>query len=442
MRRLGSTITTMRQRFVRLIMVASLSLFAVASLQGETVPFTKAIDAALRHSGTMAIAAAEEAHARASLLQARDAYIPQAIIGSGLGYSWGFPVALEGAAPSIVNFNTQSMLLNFPQREYMRSARFLWQASSTQTLEKRNQVILDTASAYFDLDYSLSKMKVLKDEDAAAHKAEFITTQRVDQGIGSQLDLKKAQLNSARVRMKIAEMQANIDVLREHLAKLTGIPATDFETDPESLPKFPEVKQDSDLASIAIANSPAVKAADQKAQSEMFRARAEHKQWLPSIDFAAQYARFASYNNYGTFYNHFQPNNTSVGVNIRFPIFSASQRAVAEAADADVIKAQKEAELARNQVAENTLKAQRSLVQLSAAADVAKLEFEVANGAVDAAQSRVDTGNATVRDVENARLDASDRYTAYLDAQLEMEKAQMQLMQLTGEIYDWSSAKK
>jgi outer membrane protein TolC len=432
----------MRQRLVRIGSIALLSLWTAGLLSAETVPFSKAIDAALKHSGTMAIAAAEEAHARASLAQARDAYIPQAIVGSGLGASFGFPLSLEGSAPSILNFNTQSMVLNFPQREYLRSARFRWQAASTQTLDRRNQVILDTATAYFELDQALSKLKVLNDEGEAAHHAEFITSQRVNQGIDSQLDSKKAQLNSARVRMRLAEVQANVDVLREHLSKLTGIAAADFVTDPESLPGFPEVRQDTDLGALAVANSPAVKTADQNAQSEEFRARAEHKQWMPAVDFAAQYAMLARYNNYAQFYNSFQRNNASIGVSIRFPFFSASQRAVAEAADADVIKAKKEADLARNQAIEDTLKQQRSLTQLAAAAEVAKLEYEVANTGVDAAQSRLETGNATSRDVENARLDATDRYAAYLDAQLEMEKAQMQLMRLTGEIYDWSSVQK
>ena len=408
----------------------------------ETVTFAKAIDAALKHSGTMAIASAEEAHARASLLQARDAYIPQAIIGSGLGYSFGFPLSLEGSAPSIINFNTQSMVLNFPQREYIRSAKFLWQAASTQTLDRRNQVILDTASSYFALDQALSKMKVLKDEGESAHHAEFITSQRVNQGIDSELDMKKARLNSARVRMRVAEIQTNVDVLREHLSKLTGIPAEGFVTDPESLPKLPEVRQEADLGSMAVTNSPVVKAADHKAQAEAFRARAEHKQWLPTIDFAAQYARLAKFNNYDLYYLRYQADNAAIGLNIRFPFFNLSQHAVAEAADADAIKAKKQAELARNQVKEDTLKLQRSLVQLAAAAEVAKLEYEVANTGVDAAQGRVETGNATSRDVENARLDASDRYAAYLDAQLELEKAQMQLMRQTGELYDWSVAKK
>src|SRR4051812_28916463 len=226
--------------------IALLSLLAVSTLRAETVPFNKAIDAALKHSGAMAIAAAETAHAQASLQQAKHAYIPNAVIGSGLGYSFGFPITLEGAAPSIVNFNTYSMLLNMPQREYIKSARFQWEAASSQTLDKRNQVILDTATAYFQLDLALSKLKVLKQQEDAAHKAEFITTQRVNEGVDSQLELKKSQLNSARVRMRIAELQGDVDVLREKLSKLTGFAAADFQTDTESLPKFPEVKQNMD----------------------------------------------------------------------------------------------------------------------------------------------------------------------------------------------------
>jgi outer membrane protein TolC len=438
---MGPTLTTVR-RCVQAGILLLLPLCTTVSLSAETVSFSKAVDAALKHSGTMAIAAAEEAHARASLAQARDAYIPQAVLGSGLGASFGFPLTLEGSAPSILNFNTQSMVLNFPQHEYIRSARLQWQAASKQTLDKRDQVVLDASTTYFQLDQALSKLKVLKQEEDSAHRSEFITTQRVDQGVDSQLDLKKAQLNSARVRMRIAEVQATVDVLREHLSKLTGLPAADIDTDPESLPKVPDVKQDADMASLAVANSPAVKAADDKARSEEFRARAEHKQWMPAVDFAAQYAMLARFNNYDEFYRKFERNNASIGVSIRIPIFSASQRAVAEAADADVIKAKKEAELARNQVTEDTLKLQRTVAQLAAAVDVARLEYEVANTGASAAQDRVETGNATARDVENARLEASDRYTSYLDAQLELQKAQLQLMRLTGELYGWSTASK
>src|SRR5664280_301713 len=129
---MGSNLTTIRRRVQHAGTLVLLSVSLGGSVSAQSVRFSQVIDDAMKHSGTMAIAAAEAAHARASLSQARDAYIPQAIVGSGLGASFGFPLTLEGSAPSIINFNTQSMVLNFPQRDYIRSAQMQWQAASTQ----------------------------------------------------------------------------------------------------------------------------------------------------------------------------------------------------------------------------------------------------------------------------------------------------------------------
>ncbi len=76
--------------------------------------------------------------------------------------------------------------------------------------------------------------------------------------------------------------------------------------------------------------------------------------------------------------NTFQQNNATVGVSIRFPLFNASQRSRAQAADADALKAKKQAEAAKNQASEETLRLRRSVAQLQAAHDVAQLEAEIA----------------------------------------------------------------
>ena len=115
----------------------------------------------------------------------------------------------------------------------------------------------------------------------------------------------------------------------------------------------------------------------------------------PSIDFAAQYALLSKFNNFQNYYipskpcvtplgeflcvtNVFQQNNATVGVSIRFPLFNASQRSRAQAADADALKSKKQAEAVHNKVSEETLRLQRSVSQLQAAHDVAQLEYELA----------------------------------------------------------------
>ena len=81
---------------------------------------------------------------------------------------------------------------------------------------------------------------------------------------------------------------------------------------------------------------------------------------LPSFDFAAQYALLSKFNNYDVYYNAFQRNNATIGVSIVFPFLNYSQRARANGADAEALKAKKQAEAVRNQVSEDTLKLQRS----------------------------------------------------------------------------------
>ena len=114
------------------------------------------------------------------------------------------------------------------------------------------------------------------------------------------------------------------------------------------------------------------------------------------------------------------------------------QKAKAQEADADAMIARKQVDLTRNQVSEDALKLQRSLRQLAAARDVAKLEWEVAQGELEGVKARVQTGGANTRDEENAQLDTDDKHAAYLDAEFELSRAELQLLRLTGELENWA----
>jgi len=69
-------------------------LLLPASLLAEPVPLKRVVELALTHATGAAIAAADEQRAAASYRELRDSYIPQLTTGAGLGYSFGFPLAL------------------------------------------------------------------------------------------------------------------------------------------------------------------------------------------------------------------------------------------------------------------------------------------------------------------------------------------------------------
>jgi len=211
-------------------LVAVLSLCLVLHATAEPIPLKWAVELALIHSTTTAIASADEQRADAAYRELRAYYIPQATLGSGLGKSWGFPLSLEGAAPSLVNLNMSSAIYNPALQESIRAARVDSQAAAAQSKDQRNQVIQDTVLSYASLNRWEQRIGRLQDEEAAAMKLEEAIVERVKEGIDSPLDRTKAQLGAARLRLRLTEARGSADVLREHLAKLTGLPASSIET--------------------------------------------------------------------------------------------------------------------------------------------------------------------------------------------------------------------
>jgi outer membrane protein TolC len=168
------------------------------------------------------------------------------------------------------------------------------------------------------------------------------------------------------------------------------------------------------------------------------RALAEHRAAYPSLDFSAQYARLSSINNYNLYYKKFQPDNATIGIAIRLPLFNASQRARAQAADFEALKAKKQAEATRNQVSEETLKLEGAVEQLEAARDVAQLEYQLAQSALEAAQTRIDAKTGTYHELADARVQADERYLMYQDADFEYQRARMNLLRATGDLENWA----
>ncbi len=428
---------TRARSFAGLLLLTFL-LAGALTAPAEPLPFRRAVELAVQHSGGMAIAAADQMRAQQSYQEARSRFYPQMTIGSGLAATWGFPLSIEGSAPSLIRLNSEQYLLNFAQKEFIRAAKTEWTASNSKVQEHRNAVILETALVYAELDKLTSAASVLEQQEAAALKVEQIAEERVRAGVDSEVELTKARLGKARVHLRLAEAQESADVLRLRLSQLTGLPAAGIETVTESIPALPQVQQEEDLQARALATSPAVKIADQKAVASQFRAKGEHRRNYPSVDFVASYAMFARYNNYDDYFRTFQRHNGTVGVAIKFPFLDFAQRGHAEAADAEALKARKEADGVKEQVSSETLRLQRSVKRLAASREVAKLEYQLARSDVDAVRAKVEAGTASLRDEQAARVAENDRYAAFLNASFELDRAQMLLLRATGDLEKWA----
>ena len=409
-----------------------------ASLLAEPVTLRQAVELALKHATGMSIAADEQQHAAASYRELRNSYIPQLNAGAGIGWSDGFPLSLEGAAPSLFNVNAQSALINPALKDFIRAAQSDIVVSTLQTKDQRNQVIQETVLGYAELAKWEQRLSRLRETVAAAEQTEIAVAQRVKAGIDSEMDGSKARLSVARVRLRIAEAAGAADVLREHLSKLTGLPTTSIEIDPDSVPALPAPKVEEDSLPKAADASPAVQAALEHARAQYLRAKAEHKSLWPSVNFAAQYALLADFNNYEEVYKHTQPNNATVGVSIHFPFLNYAQHERVKEAESEARKATMQAEAARNKVSEETLRLQRSVTQMQDARDVAELEYEIAQKNIEATRTRMDSGTANLHDLDDAQAQASERLITLQDVTFELERSQVELLRATGDLEHWA----
>jgi outer membrane protein TolC len=424
-------------------LAAAFCLFisATATLAQESpkpLPFRAAIELALRNSAANAASQAEVQRARAVVSQAKDFYIPQVVAGSGLGFSYGFPLSLEGAAPSVFNVNFSGGLFNLAQKENIRAAKSEAEVAQAQAADRRNDVIMETALDYMQLDLLESSLTVQHEQHEAAAKLQDIVRQRVEAGLESQVGLTRARLVVARTRLDVARAMGAADQLRIRLSQLTGLPVTAIQTVTESIPSLPAVEQQQDLSGLTADKNLAVRVAEFLSQAKQHRAEAEHRQLYPSVDMAGQYAVLSKFNNYDQFFLKFQRHNVTAGVAIRVPLFNQGQRASAEAARFDAAKARQEANNVKQQAATETLRLQRSVEELIAAREVAQLEHQLALSDIDTAHAKAEAGGTSIADEENARVAEHERYTAYLSSSFDLDKAQVTLLRQIGELESWA----
>lgn len=421
-------------------------LLLAGMASAEPVPFRRAMELALQRASA-STAAADQERAHAAYDEARNMFKPQMVIGSGLAKTWGYPMSIEGAAPAAFQVNYQSFLYNPSQFDFIRSAKQGWLASTATSADARAATLLEAALTYIQLDSISGRALVLRNQQQDADKLVQIVSDRVREGVDSELELTRAKLDAARVRMRMADTNGAADVLRERLAQLTGLNAANIETVTESIPNIPDISQEQGLIDVVVKSNPIVKAMEFQEASQRYRARGEHRALLPAVDAVGSYGYFTRYNNFDLYFNRFQHNNATAGIAIRFPFLNFAQRSRAEQADADALKAERQTVATKQQVSTDTLKLARSVQQLAAADEVAKLDYELSRAEGEALQTRVQAaapgapgqqGTAPgPRDVQAARVQTNDKYATYLDTNFELIRARLQLLRAAGRLETW-----
>jgi outer membrane protein TolC len=87
---------------------------------------------------------------------------------------------------------------------------------------------------------------------------------------------------------------------------------------------------------------------------------------------------------------------------------------------------------ARNRITADLEQSYRDIKRAQTAAEVARLDLEVAREQLNVDLAQMQEGRLTLRQVEEARIAESDKWIAFYDAQYTLEKARWGVLRLTG----------
>jgi outer membrane protein TolC len=439
-----STPVGTRTRLLQVRKMGAVLFLLMPLLAGAQISLSSAVEMAEKNSPSVRGAVATVQKANAALAETTEAYIPNLVLGISPGYAYGFPLG----APSFFTATSQSLVLSWSQRDYIRAARAGLNSANLNLKDVQQQVALDVALDYVELDHDMKEIASLDEENGYAGSLVEIEQNRVQAGVDPHVTELQAELTAAQVDEKRIQLENDADAMRQKLAHLTGLPAAGIDAIGSSIPGVPVANSPANGDDDATRQNPGIAAAYANAKSKWYSAFGDAKQnHRPTASFAGEYALFEETPGYTNYYKTFQYNNAEFGIQITFPLFDATKRGKARESSAEAVHAQADADAAHDVLSEQTASMRGALRELAALQRVVQVKSELAQEQLKTVETELAHGTGvpnaqpiTPREEQQAHIDERERYNDALDADFSLTKAELNLLRATGQLDAWVRA--
>ena len=417
-----------------LFVACGLCVMPLRAQDSGKLTLRQAVTLALQNSREIALARMQYTVALNAAGVNRAEFRPNLYTGSGAAYTSGFPSTVGGQAPSIFNLSYTQSIFNLPLRGQLKAAEDRAESQKIELERTRDAVIVRTANSYLELAKVRHSLELLRGEGASAEKIAQVTRERAEAGQELPIEITRSRLTLARIRERIIHLEGRDAILTQQLQNLTGMPQQQSIEIESQETSFAIDQQESDMIATALKTSPFISEAEKERDARQKLLKGAKGEFWPTVSAVGLYQVLGQFNNYDEFFAHFQRNNVTIGVDIHIPLFSSKTFA-----DVKLAKSQlSEAELAlgnkRQEVRADVLQKARDVRELDAAHEVARLDLQLAQESLQILQTKFDQGRATLRDIEQARLDENDKWVAFLDAEFARQQGQLSLLQVTGQL--------
>jgi outer membrane protein len=418
--------------------IAAFFLVLIPLLSGEVRPMTlrEAVQTALKQNSDIALARLDEDKARQAVRIANDPFRTRVVVGSGLAYSNGIPMSIEGATPSIFQAQATQYLFNRPQSFVVAQAKENARGASLAVTGKREEVAYKTASLYLDAERA-GRIGALAQKDAGSLEKVLETVQaQVREGRALPLAEKQAAFNLARSRALAENLEDDRVAAETALALALGFPAEDRVHPREEERPAPVIPASEQAAlAAALRSNKELRRLESDMIAKQLQIKGQKAERWPRVDLVAQYALLGRYNNYDQFYNTFQRNNGQIGMSFQIPVLTGpGARAQVAQTSGDVARLRIEHANARNRIHSDIQASFREVRKAETAAEVARLDLEVAREQLSVNLAQMQEGRISLRQVEEARILENEKWIAFYDTQYSVERAKWNVLRLTGEL--------
>jgi outer membrane protein len=418
---------------VRMRILIVFSILPTLFAETHTLTLAQAMQRAREQNPDVLLARLDQRKAADAVRIQQDPFHPKVFAGSGLAYTSGFPMSIEGSAPSVVQARAVASVYDRSQRFKIAEAKENVRGAGISVEARAEEVVVRTVELYLDAAHAARSAVAARDQADSSARLEGFTKTRVEEGREIPLEARKAALDTARAKQMMARYEANARVLEATLAEVLGYPAGDEVRPSTETTVAPELPTEAAAIEAAYRASADLRRMDSDMAAKQLSIRSAQSARWPKLNLVAQYGLFAKFNNYEQFFKGFQRHNGQLGVSLEVPVWMGpAAKAVADQAQADTERLRIEANRLRTRLALDIRRDYSSISEAELARDVARLDLDVAREALEVTRARVDEGRAALRDVEMARQLEAQKWLAYYDAVHTLDRARYGLAARAG----------
>jgi outer membrane protein len=416
------------------------SLAPACAQDSSPLTLRQAVALALENSRDVKLAQLQYNVALGEVGVDRAVFLPNLYTGSGVAYTSGFPSLPGGQPPAVFELDYHQTLFNPLLKNRQHAAEDRAKNLKLEVDRTRDNVRIETASAYLELAKVRHSLALLEKERVSGERILEVVRERIAANQELSIEATRSQLELARVQQRIVKLEDREQTLTAELHDLTAIPDTQPIQVESEVPSFTDALSagtaaiQAQMVTLAMENDARVAEAENERSAREHLFRGAHLSYFPTIDLVGQYLVLTKFNNYDEFYKTFERNNVNIGVQITVPLFAATTAANVRLARSQLDEAQQAVGNKRQQVRVEVQQKAHNLRELDADREVARLDLQLAQENLQLEQSNYDQGRATLQEIEQARLEESDKWVAFLDADFARERAQLGLLEATGQL--------